>query len=87
MVIGNGMIAKACKAFIDDTSVTIFASGVSNSAEVLVENFQREFELLASQTKDIKIVYFSTCSVNDPSVADTPYVRHKKNGKIYQGKI
>ncbi len=83
MIVGDGMLARACEAFENDPFVTIFASGVSNSSEVREEEFQCEFTLLASQPKEIKIVYFSTCSVNDPSVSDTPYLKHKIHMENY----
>ncbi len=77
MVVGNGMIARAFKQYENDDQITIFASGVSNSKEIDQKEFDREEQLLKSIKKDTFLVYFSTCSVNDPSLQKTPYVRHK----------
>ena len=60
-----------------DDSIIIFASGVSNSKETREEEFQREENLLKSLDKEKMLVYFGTCSVNDPTVQNSPYVRHK----------
>ena len=47
MVIGNGSIAKVFKQeFGNDDSVIIFASGVSNSNEKNLSEYQRETILL-----------------------------------------
>jgi nucleoside-diphosphate-sugar epimerase len=79
MVIGNGMIAKAFKQYADDDSIIIFASGVSNSREIRQEEFDREEKLMKSLiNKDAILVYFSTCSLYDPTLNSSPYVRHKR---------
>jgi nucleoside-diphosphate-sugar epimerase len=79
MVIGNGMIAKAFKQYADDDRVIIFASGVSNSKETRQEEFDREEKLMKSLTNEGAIlVYFSTCSLYDPTLNSSPYVRHKR---------
>lgn len=80
MVVGNGMMAQRFLSFKNDENVLIFASGVSNSKETKVENFDREKKLIfesinKSTTK--KFVYFSTCSVYDPIEKDSFYVKHK----------
>jgi nucleoside-diphosphate-sugar epimerase len=80
MVVGNGMMAKKFFSFKDDENILIFASGVSNSKETKVENFEREKDLLfeaISQNSTKKFVYFSTCSIYDPSEKDSLYVKHK----------
>lgn len=74
------MMAKAFSAFAQDSSVLVFASGVSDSTETGESAFQRERDLLertlASYRKHL-LLYFGTCSVYDPDRRDTPYVRHK----------
>lgn len=73
-------MARAFSAFRDSADVVIFASGVSNSLETDPAAFNRERELLKRLRKDSPgalLVYFGTCSVNDPEQRDTPYVRHK----------
>lgn len=77
MVVGNGMMAQAFSSLASDESVTVFASGVSNSKETNPAAFQRELDLLSSCDKSVKIIYFSTCSVYDTSLKDSMYVKHK----------
>ena len=80
MIVGHGMMAKAFSAFAGDAAVVIFASGVSDSTEARPAAFRRESELLRrtrAEHSDALLVYFGTCSVNDPDRRDTPYVRHK----------
>ena len=80
MVIGGGMMAKAFSAFLADSGIVIFASGVSDSLESRREAFERERTLLLrarEENSDKLMVYFGTCSVLDPDRRDTPYVQHK----------
>ena len=80
MVIGEGMIAKAFNDYSDIEEVVIFASGVSNSLEKNEQEFYKEENLLCkviNNTYGRLLVYFSTCSVYDSSVNETPYVKHK----------
>lgn len=80
MIIGNGLIASAFNSYFrDDPNVVVFASGVSNSRECRSEAFLRERQMLTDSLSDEKfMLYFSTCSVNDPELSNTPYVIHKK---------
>ena len=79
MIIGNGLIASAFKLTLSENSdVIVFASGVSNSGEARSEAFLRERKLLVEALKYKKyILYFSTCSMHDLFLKDTPYVTHK----------
>lgn len=80
MVIGNGLMAQAFKAYQLHDGVVIFASGVSNSIETNAQEFQREVALLKTtinQYPQAKLVYFSTCSIEDNTVKDNLYVKHK----------
>ena len=80
MVVGSGMMARAFAAFRDVRDVLIFASGVSNSTAGDASAFLRERRLLEqtrSEYPDPLLVYFGTCSVDDPDRAGTHYVRHK----------
>ena len=56
----------------------IFASGVSNSRETKPSEFNREIELIESffETKSV-FIYFSTCSIFDPSLSNSSYIQHK----------
>lgn len=80
MIIGNGLLARAfMPAFGGDAATIVFASGVSNSQETRAGQFGRERELLRAALRQGKyLVYFSTCSVYDAELAETPYVRHKR---------
>jgi nucleoside-diphosphate-sugar epimerase len=80
MIVGNGLVAKAFfQDYADDEEVMIFASGVSNSKENREEEFLREKQLLTNALEANKfMVYFSTCSVDDPELFNTHYVVHKK---------
>lgn len=81
MIVGKGMMAKAFEESGVKDDCIIFASGVSNSLEEDPKAFEREKQLLAetirsNETK--KLIYFSTCSIDDEVVKDRPYVKHKQ---------
>ena len=79
MIIGNGLIASLFKN-IDSENIIFFASGVSNSSETNLEQFQREENLVLKtleQSDDKLFIYFSTCSIYDSSKTNSPYVLHK----------
>lgn len=81
MVIGNGMLATRFMDFKDEEETIIFASGVSNSKNTEEEHFKREFDLLKETVHtypDKRLVYFSTCSIDDADSQNAPYVIHKK---------
>lgn len=81
MIIGNGLLAQAfAPLYANEPQHLIFASGVSNSQETCADAYTRERQLL-TKALDQKncIVYFSTCSIEDPQLLDTPYVQHKLN--------
>ena len=74
------MLAKAFSAFTPSADVVIFASGVSDSMETRASIFARERELLEctrAAHADRLLVYFGTCSAEDPDRRETPYVQHK----------
>jgi nucleoside-diphosphate-sugar epimerase len=80
MIVGHGMLAQAFSSFREDGSVLIFASGVSNSLETDPRAFARERALLLQARKAHQaklMIYFGTCSVDDPDRRETPYVAHK----------
>ena len=84
MIIGNGLIAQSFyRNFGDDSNVVIFASGVSNSHEIHSEAFCRERHMLVEALHcRKKLVYFSTCSIDDPEMQKSPYVIHKKEMEL-----
>lgn len=80
MVIGKGLVANAFSNYLKDERYLVFASGVSNSANKDKAHFEREATLIgeALQVNKEKIfIYFSTCSLYDPSLRETPYAKHK----------
>jgi len=80
MIIGNGMIARAFSSYAESKGLTIFASGVSNSKEASPDDYDRERNLLQNNLNrdvDHTLVYFSTCSIDDPTMRETGYVNHK----------
>ena len=82
MVVGNGLIAKKFQEYVGDDRFLIFASGVSNSKSKVDADYDREFNLLKQELEtnvDKLLVYFSTCSILDPSENNSNYVTHKKN--------
>lgn len=80
MVIGNGMIAKRFSSYAEDNRWLVFASGVSHSLATSLEEFEREKTLLEKSIEinpEKTLVYFSTCSIYDPSLHHSAYVLHK----------
>jgi nucleoside-diphosphate-sugar epimerase len=78
MIIGNGLISNS---FLDTEldGVIIFASGVSNSKEENLCEFDREKKLLLRtiyENLDKKLIYFSTCDFYD-SKKSSKYLNHK----------
>ncbi|AZZ58435.1 NAD-dependent epimerase/dehydratase family protein [Riemerella anatipestifer] len=79
MIVGKGLVASLFTN-VDREDIIFFASGVSNSLEVRMEEFMREENLVRetiANHPDKIMVYFSTCSIYDSSKVDSPYVRHK----------
>lgn len=80
MIVGSGLLASAFNlSTATRYKTTVFASGVSNSAETRLECFAREARLLDESLakRNSMFVYFSTCSIADPERSVTPYVQHK----------
>ncbi|MGQ3355549.1 MAG: NAD-dependent epimerase/dehydratase family protein [Phreatobacter sp.] len=79
MIVGRGLVATAFRPYeaaLEDT--VVFASGVSDSRETRDEAFAREEGLLRdSIATGRRLFYFGSCSVLDPEMAGTAYVRHK----------
>lgn len=79
MVIGSGLVARAFASFQEDPGVLVFASGVSNSTTATRADYDRERELLAAHAgAGAHLVYFSTCSLFDPALGASGYIRHKQ---------
>lgn len=81
MIIGSGMLARAFSTLATtDTTLCIYASGVSDSRCTDPTAFSREEFTLTNALdsySDLAFIYFGTCSVDDPEMNATPYVKHK----------
>ncbi len=80
MIVGNGMLAKRFEEYANNSRYLIFASGVSDSSANSAEAFLRERDMLKAYIQPAKqrtLVYFSSCSIYDMSLLNTPYVLHK----------
>lgn len=78
MIVGTGLIASQFNDWWKDKDVIIFASGVSNSKENRLHEYEREKELLKTFHSSNKLlVYFSTCHIFDEEQSDSFYVKHK----------
>ncbi len=73
------MIAQAFKRCpIPDKTITIFASGVSNSSCIDPSQYERESLLLQSELKESRLLlYFSSYAIADPGLINRPYFQHK----------
>jgi nucleoside-diphosphate-sugar epimerase len=81
MIVGTGMLATAFASLAARPDVLVHAAGVSNSRCADIAAFERERAAVsrsieAGRACD-RLLYFSTCSIDDPVDGDTPYVRHK----------
>ncbi len=79
MIVGNGLIAKALQN-IDSPNIVFIAAGVSDSNCKDEKEFLRErtlVEKILQEYPNRLIVFFSTYSIHDSSLAHTDYVRHK----------
>ncbi|NTF33481.1 NAD-dependent epimerase/dehydratase family protein [Rhizobium skierniewicense] len=79
MIIGRGLVASAFVPYFEsDQDVIVFAAGVSNSGETRAEEFLREEKMLRGYLEAAgQLIYFGSCSVFDPEMANTQYVHHK----------
>jgi nucleoside-diphosphate-sugar epimerase len=81
MIYGNGLIAKSFIKYKKNSKFIFFASGVSNSQETNKFKYTREIKLLKKILLNKKnnqiFIYFSSCSIFDPSKKNSLYVKHK----------
>jgi hypothetical protein len=77
MIIGNGSIASVLE---DRDDVVFFAAGVSNSACIDEEEYEREFDLLKLIPIDKHIVYFSNLGIY---YKNDRYTKHKQDVEEY----
>jgi nucleoside-diphosphate-sugar epimerase len=83
VIVGTGLVAKAFRpseALLDN--VCIYAAGVSNSScsdeGEFIRDRLRLQQTIATLDSAILLVYFSTCSVDDPWSSASRYVAHKR---------
>lgn len=81
MIIGNGQLAKK---FSNSKfyNACIFASGVSNSNCIDLNEFSREKKLLLEtlkKNKKTKFVYFSSCALSSYNYLLNDYYKHKQD--------
>ena len=80
IVVGNGLLGSHFHNADSRSDHVIFASGVSNSSSTSDDDFNREETLLKFWLKHpYTLIYFSTCSIDDPFLSATPYVIHKRS--------
>lgn len=82
MIIGSGLIGNAFISKQESLAeVCIYAAGVSNSTCLYDDEFRRDHDRLQETIQSVQaghlFVYFSTCSVEDPSMCNSRYVVHK----------
>jgi hypothetical protein len=77
MIIGKGSIASILK---DRDDLVFFASGVSNSSCTDEKEYEREFNLLKTVSKNNHIVYFSNLGIY---YKQDRYTQHKREVEEY----
>jgi NAD dependent epimerase/dehydratase family len=84
MIVGSGLIARAFGRLASalPAHVQVYAAGVSNSSCRDEREFARERERLSAFVDSLDatalMLYFSTCSVDDPDSQRSAYVAHKR---------
>ena len=80
MLFGTGVIADRFCDFASQKKYLIFAGSVNDPSiedEVGLQNEEVRIKEFIIENPDIFFVYFSSCSVLDPGMSNTPYVLHK----------
>ena len=82
IIIGNGFLANKFRKYlklIKNKNITIYAAGISNSSENNKKELIREVKKFKKFSKENlnKVVYISTCSINDSSRFKNKYVKNK----------
>ena len=83
-IIGSGFMAKNFYDRIQELeklNICLYAAGVSNSQtedeNLLIKDQNRIIDFSKQFNQEKKLVYLSTCSINDPSRNKNPYVKNK----------
>lgn len=80
MIIWNWLIAKAFNEYNNNNYILIFASWVSNSQNKDINEFKREKDLIIKSLKENTeklFIYISSCSIDDETMQNSMYVKHK----------
>lgn len=80
MVVGRGLVARTFERYNNNDKVLVYASGVSDSKCEDNKEYNRERDLLEdtiNSNHSKHIIYISTCSIYNPAVQSTAYVKHK----------
>ena len=84
IIIGSGFLAHSFKKhenLFKKLNICVYAAGVSNSLCQNKDLFEKDKNRLASFSKQIDkkdtILYFSTCSIDDPSRNKNEYITNK----------
>ena len=80
MLIGNGVIANRFCDYALKSNYLIFAGSINDFAindDAAFQNEEAALQLALADNPDVPFIYFSSCSILDPEVGETPYVLHK----------
>jgi nucleoside-diphosphate-sugar epimerase len=86
IIIGNGLLANTFYGTNISDDFILFASGVSNSDETNVNEFNREKDLIKNtmiKYKNKTFIYFSSCDVIYADKLSKPYYYHKLDIEQY----
>ena len=83
-IIGSGFLANSLKKhenLFKRLNISVYVAGVSNSLCQSKDLFEKDKDRLAGFNKQMNkkntILYFSTCSIGDPSRNNNKYIKHK----------
>lgn len=80
MLIGSGIVADRFCDYELQSKHLVFAGAIHDSEvcdpQIIAEE-ERALKAALATSSDIPCVYFSSCSILDPEVQNTPYVEHK----------
>ena len=83
-IIGTGFLSKnfnKYKEFFKELNICVYAAGVSNSlckdSKLLEKDKKRLYDFSNKINKNKVLLYFSTCTLNDPSRNQNPYIINK----------